>query len=189
MSISDESVQLLKSIYQSSNRSNKYITIEYSRDDFINLPKEKRNKLEGLLFFMEDKGWISKYHPCIGAPISYKLTSKGIEIAEGVTQTNSSTSPIFNINNFNGILGDNAQGNVFNYGSTIEDFKKLVADNEPSTAIQKEILESLQALINKINANQPIEKGCLEKIGSKIQNCSWLSGPIVSMLLKYFTGI
>ncbi len=128
-----------------------------SRSDYMNFTTEERNSMTTDFSIMEEEGWITTYAPCSGTPYSYKLTAEGIRVAEGRTLT------------------------------SIEEYTKLVKAKEPNETTQKEILSALKLVLEKMDKNEPLEPGILGQINTQIQSASWLSGPIASTILQYFS--
>lgn len=188
MSMYNDAKERLKGIYEYCNEKKRW-EFALSRDKLFALPSEERNTMKMHFKIMEEEGWIETYAPSIGTPYSYKLTAKGIKCVEdivGMPVVHTTTYHVTNANN--SIIGDNANNNTFNVGVDIKDLQILIEQNLSDREERKEILATLSSLVEKMETNQPLEKGFLAKISDKLQKCSWLSSPITALVIRYLTS-
>lgn len=188
MSMYNEAKERLKDIYAYCNEQQRW-EFAISRDKLFAMPSGERNTMQMHFKIMEEEGWIENYAPSVGTPHSYKLTTRGIKCAENIIGMPVVHTTNYNVTNANNsIIGDNANNNTFNVGVSIEDLQLLVEQNLSDREERKEILTTLSSLLEKMESNQPLEKGFLEKISDKLQKCSWLSSPVTALIIRYLTS-
>lgn len=189
MSVYDDVKKHLKDIYEFCSNEQRW-DFAVTRDTYFKLSAAERNTMDMHFEIMEQEGWVEKYAPSIGTPYSYKLTARGIKVAENISelpvvQSNSYTV----LNPTNSIIGDNANNNIINAGVSFNDLKALTEQYFSNHTERKEILDTLDSLQDKIKSNQPLEKGFLAKINDKLEGCSWLSSGIAAQLIQYLSTI
>lgn len=189
MSICDDAIQQLKQMYEIMQKNN-LTSYNISRDNLMKMDKDNRFEMDRNFKFMKDEGWIKNFAPCVGMPISYELTSRGIKVAEDAIE-----KPVIQQTNYhigianNSIVGDNAHDNILNIGASFEDLKLLVDQNILNQSERAEILNILKALQDRMNSGKPLEKGLLSKINDKMESCSWLSSGIAALVLQYLSTL
>lgn len=116
---------------------------------------------------MQSRDYIDNFAPCVGRPISVKITSKGIDTVEGVFETPSAATNIVFGNNY-GITGNHAVGNTISNGASFEDIKSLITVTVNNQQDQKTLIEALKPLYDRMEIGAPIEKGVLSSIADKL---------------------
>lgn len=98
--------------------------------------------------------------------------------------TQTSSSPIFNIGNVNNsIVGTQNNATIFN-GASIEDLRDLVNQHN---SLDKELLEDMIDLIEKeLSSNRPVKRGFLSKFAGILQNNEWITSPLAAFILEHF---
>lgn len=180
----------LKSIWELCNKL-KTDGVEYNRDDWFKMTYEERYEILSLLDYMKKYDWIELQQGALGWPMSISPTSIGIDMIED-TLNNEQPQPIqniFNVTNNSGVVATDAHDFIINNNTTsLEELEKIIEDKISNQDDRKEILSSIAELKEKLENNQPIEKGFLSKIGSKIQKYSWLIAPLADNILSYAFG-
>ena len=101
--------------------------------------------------------------------------------AKAPVQTN-----IFNIGTATGSIIGTQSAATLNYTQAIESAKAQV---ETSDSPDKEDLKQVISLLEMIVNNQiPAQKGVLSKFADVIQRNSWITSPVVSILLSWLTS-
>ena len=136
--------------------------------------------------YLQSRDFIDNFAPCVGSPISVKITSRGIDAVEGFVETYSATNIVFG-NNY-GITGNHAIGNTISNGASFEDIKSLIAVTVNNQQDQKDLIEALKPLYARMELGAPIEKGMLSSIADKLQEYQPLLTSVVSSLLPYLMG-
>ena len=117
--------------------------------------------------YLQSRDYIDNFAPCVGRPISVKITSKGIDTVEGVFETPSAATNIVFGNNY-GITGNHAVGNTISNGASFEDIKSLITVTVNNQQDQKTLIEALKPLYDRMEIGAPIEKGVLSSIADKL---------------------
>lgn len=110
-----------------------------------------------------------------------------IDTVEGVFETSSAATNIVFGNNY-GITGNHAIGNTISNGASFEDIKNLIAVTVNNQQDQKDLIEALKPLYDRMELGAPIEKGMLSSIADKLQAYQPLLTAVVSSLLPYLMG-
>lgn len=130
----------------------------FSRETVMNMVPDERRKMEADFQLMEEEGWIVPFAPCGGFPYSFKLTAEGVRVAEGRLY------------------------------ASVEDFAKLIRNHEQNPDTQEQILSVLKSILDKMDRKESLEPGVLSKLNKYLQDSSWLSSPVSSLLLHYLVG-
>lgn len=184
MKIHEKAMNLLKEIYTVCSTQRAY---ELDRQSYTTLSSEDRHELDQLMDYLQSRDFIDNFAPCVGSPISVKITSRGIDAIEGIVETYSATNNIVLGNNY-GITGNHAVGNTISSGISFEDIKSLIAVTVNSQQDQKVLIEALKPLYDRMEIGAPIEKGVLSSIGDKLHEYQPLLTAIASSLLPYLMG-
>ena len=189
MSTYDDALDMLKQIHTRIQKSNSR-SYAINRDDeyYQKMDLSQRNELERLYRFLLDKGWVEKYFDSKDTFISCRLTPLGTQQAEGTLEKQAIQQTTFNIGVANNsIMGNNASHNVINVGISFEELRSLIEQGFSDQNERNEILSTLKHLQDRMDSNQPLEKGLLANITDIIQKNAWISSPITAMVLKYLT--
>lgn len=181
MTIVLRALELLKEIYTKADKYNQ--PYELKRIEYNMLPSYKRKTLQGDLDYLEGRGYIRKFLPCAGCPISYQITPEGIDKIEGIVPEQNS-SIIVN-GTVNGIVGNNIIGNTINNGYSADDFRKLLETTISNKQELEEIKTAIEPLLQSIETGAPIEKGILASISSKIEKYQGILGPLGQTLITF----
>jgi len=184
MKVHEKAMNLLKEIYEACTTQPAY---ELDRQSYSSLSQEDRHELDQLMDYLQSRDCIDNFAPCVGNPISVKITSKGIDTVEGVFKTPSAATNIVFGNNY-GITGNHAIGNTISNGASFEDIKSLIAVTVNNQQDQKDLIEALKPLYARMELGAPIEKGMLSSIADKLQAYQPLLTAVVSSLLPYLMG-
>lgn len=188
MSIYNDAKERLKDIYEYCKEKEKW-EFAVSRDRFLSMTSGERNTMKMHFKIMEEEGWIEKYAPSLGTPYSFKLTTSGIKCAENFVEKPVVQTTNYHVTNANNsIIGNNPHNNTINVGISFEELISLVNQQFLEINERRELLDILNNLQEKINSSQPLEKGLLSKINSKLENCSWLSSGIASQVIQYLAS-
>lgn len=188
MGFYEDAKQEFLNIYNKCQKNN-LTTFSLSLDSYRSMSKENQEKFMRNMEIMLSEGWIQKYNCAIGAPFQYQLVTAGIKMAEGVFSSPATTTDVtYNINTVNGIVGNNASGNTFHNGLSIENIEQLLMQNNVSISDSQEILSVLKEMLSLMENNQSLPKGLLSKINTKLESCSWLASPVAQKLLDYFSS-
>ncbi len=183
MKVHEKAMNLLKEIYTVCSAQRAY---ELDRQSYTTLSSEDRHELDQLMDYLQSRDFIDNFAPCVGSPISVKITSRGIDAVEGFVETYSATNIVFG-NNY-GITGNHAIGNTISNGASFEDIKSLIAVTVNNQQDQKDLIEALKPLYARMELGAPIEKGMLSSIADKLQEYQPLLTSVVSSLLPYLMG-
>lgn len=137
--------------------NNSCLDFAISRESLREMSPGDRRQMESDFQLMQDEGWIIPYAPCGGFPYSFKLTAEGVRIAEGRLY------------------------------ASVEDFAKLIKNHEQNPDKQEEILDILKSILEKMDRKEALEPGILNRLNHYLQDSSWLSSPVASLLLHYLT--
>lgn len=186
MGIHEQAMHILKLIYDIA-KNRPYMEYELDRTDFYNLPKNDQNEIQQSVDYLLNEGYLVPHIPRIGLVISCKLTPKGIQYIEGITQSNQQPlSFTINGNNY-GIFGNQVTGNTVNNSCTFEDVKRQVDETVIDETDKKEIMETLNRISMLMEMDAPIEKGAISKISGKLEKYQSLVAPFISFFLGYFS--
>lgn len=144
-------------IVHSYCENNSCLDFAISRESLREMSPGDRRQMESDFQLMQDEGWIIPYAPCGGFPYSFKLTAEGVRIAEGRLY------------------------------ASVEDFAKLIKNHEQNPDKQEEILDILKSILEKMDRKEALEPGILNRLNHYLQDSSWLSSPVASLLLHYLT--
>lgn len=183
MGVHDNAMILLKEIYEVCNTYDGY---EWDRQSYSSLSAEDKHELNCLINYLKSKQFIDNFAPCVGSPVSVKITSKGICAIEEIPEAKTTNNIVYG-NNY-GITGNHAVGNTISNGASFDDIKSLIATTINDRQDKKDLIEALKPLYDRIEIGAPIEKGMLSKVADKLQEYQPLLASVVSSLLPYLMG-
>lgn len=183
MNIHQESLKLLKIIYDLKGKP-----YSISRGDYNQLDIESKDTLLECIRYLEEENLITPYGRCVGLPISHKITSKGIRMIEQVPapSAQSSNNFVFNGNVF-GIVGNNVTGNTINQGCSLEEFKSLLESSISNKQEVEAIKTLLEPLFQRMENNEPLDKGILCNISDHLQKHEGLYTTLLTLIASYLS--
>lgn len=184
MNVHNNAMLLLEKIYEVCTTSGAY---EVDRQSYSSLSAKDKHEIPLLIEHLKSMNLIDNFAPCVGKPISVKITPKGICTIEKIPEAVTTTNNIVYGNNY-GITGNHAVGNTISNDASFEEIKNLIARTVNSRRDQQELIEVLKPLYDRIKIGAPIKKGMLSKVADKLQAYQPLLASIVSSLLTYLTG-
>ncbi|WP_273420254.1 hypothetical protein [Veillonella caviae] len=184
MSIHDESMNLLKDIYDACNLHRSF---NVSLNDYHSLSAETRNSLEAKIEYLKECTYIQNDTPCVGLPISVRITALGIRAIENIPTDNS--AQIMNIYGSNyGVVGNNNSANTITNNYSFQDVQKIISKCTLSDEEKSELEAALKPLYDRIEIGAPIERGMLASISDKIKDYQPLLSAIVSSVTNFLIG-
>lgn len=182
MSIHEQAMSLLKVIYQRCKCTRAYdVDIETYRA----LSRVDRFNLENSISYLQSMNYVAPVAVCSNNPISVAITANGARVIEGVPDAQASTNIVYGDNY--GITGNNATGNTISNGASFEDIRILISSHFTNVQEQKELIEALKPLYDRMEINAPIEKGMLSHIADKLQSFQPLLSAIISSVTTFLT--
>lgn len=185
MNIHESSKILLKQIYELSLKSQAYAV---HHDQYVNMPNEIRAKLNAKINYLKEEGLIKPYMLCTGFPISYTITSAGINAVENTQSVPASQSITIN-GNVSGIVGNIVTGNIQNNGLSFSDIQKLITETVADEKERHEITEAIQPVYQRMELGAPLEKGILSKISGHLEKYQTIYAAVGQSILSYLLKI
>lgn len=180
MSIYENSMNLLKEIYDSK-------ILRIDSDTYRAMPVDEKIQLNESIHYLLQKGFIQKYALCTGMPVSYKITALGIDEIEQIKVISNPANNIIINGNVSGIVGHNVTGNTINQGCSLEEFKKLLDSSISNKQEVEEIKKLLEPLFQRMENNEPLDKGVLGNISDHLQKHEGLYTTLLTLIMSYLS--
>lgn len=137
--------------------------------------------------YLVGKGYATKYVDTKDHdyPEGIKITARGVDWIENVTET----VPLIQNINFQNNYGSVGNGNAVavNNSFSLKQFDDAVAENLPPGSPYTEEIQKLRAELERIQeSNEPVPPGKLNSFAKLLQDNAWLTGPVATILLELF---
>ena len=183
MGLHNDSMKLLQEIYDVCYNQHNHaynISIKY----FSGLTREARMQLESQLLYLKDESLITEYAPCSGTPFSVRPTSLGIQTVEQIAETVAPSSITIH-GNVSGIVGNTVTGNTINQGYSFDEMQELIRNAIADPAEQQAIEAAIKDIYSRIEKEEPLEKGMLNKVATNIERYQGIIAAVGQTLTSY----
>lgn len=187
MSLHEDSMKLLKKIYDECNHNQSFNIL---KKDYDSYSPQDRHDLNSKLQYLSESGFIKNHTPCVGLPISVRITPEGIRTIENIKSTLTPHSAnVTNIygNNY-GIIGSNNSANSISNSFSFQDIQRIIHESTASDEEKKLLEEALKPLYDRIQINAPLEKGVLSSVEGKIQKYQTLLSAVIQSVVSFLTA-
>lgn len=183
MGIHDESMDLLKYIYERPDRS--YIL---SRDLYSSLPLKDQLHLQECIDYLVEERLIKNLRLGVGYPICCKITAAGIRQIELTPEQNNSVSNTITIHgDVSGIVGGSVINSTVNQGASLSEFQNLIEQVITDKAELLEVKALLEPLSQRMEAGAPLEKGILSGLSEHLSKYNGIYTSLLTIIGTYLS--